>query len=216
MHRGLDLPLVGDHVARHDLGRSRWPARQPHPQPGRGPVRRRGVRHPRTAPAGAPAREARTGGAGQRLGLALAGAQPRAGAATPGRQARCRPARRPRPTSDPAHQGLAGAAGREQAPACADQATAPAPGTTTTRSTSVRTQRRPATLSAVEETRFMAVVTRSGVAEPAPGTRPVPSCPALLRPHDQSVPVGVDGIGGVAAGFDLHPVDTARRRDPEG
>src|ERR1700729_4447981 len=112
---GTGPPALGDLVAGHDVGRPGWATRQPHPEPGGGAIRRRRLPDARPAPAGPPAGAGRTRRPGQRVGLALAGAQPRAGAAAPGHQARRRPARPTVPRPDQAHEGLAGAAGRGQA-----------------------------------------------------------------------------------------------------
>ncbi len=79
----------GDLLACHDVGRPGRPARQPHAQPGRGAVRRRGLRDARPASAGPAARAPRPRGARQRIGLALPGAQPPAGTRAAGGQARC-------------------------------------------------------------------------------------------------------------------------------
>src|ERR1700683_5594574 len=59
---GARSPALGDLLARHHVGRPRGPARQPHPQPGRGVLRRGGLGHARPAPAGPVARAARGGG----------------------------------------------------------------------------------------------------------------------------------------------------------
>ena len=56
---------LGDHLAGHDVGRARRPARQPHAEPGRGGLRRGRLGDARPAPAGPPARATRTRGPGQ-------------------------------------------------------------------------------------------------------------------------------------------------------
>ena len=121
-------PAVGGDLARHHVRWARWPARQPHAQPGRGAVRHRGLAQPRSAPAGAPARALRSGPAHQRVRLALAGPQPPARARAPGPTSRPRPARRPRTAADQTDQGLTGAPGRREAPAVRDETAATCPG----------------------------------------------------------------------------------------
>ena len=118
---------VGDLLAGHDVGRPRRPARQPHPQPGGGAVRRRRLPDARPAPAGPPARAPRArscGPARRSRAPRRATASWRCSAWPPSSTPACgsQPARAP----DQADEGLAGAPGRGQAPPFRDQGAPPA------------------------------------------------------------------------------------------
>ena len=133
VHRGLDLPLLGDLLARHHVGRARGAARQPHAQPGRGAVRRRRIarRSARASGRGccerlgpvvrASASESRSQARNRELALAASGDQARRGPAGPAG-----------PDAHPADQELPGAAGGGQAAARPDEAAAAAAPATTT------------------------------------------------------------------------------------
>ena len=139
----------GDLVARHDLGGTRRPARQPHLEPRRGAVRRRRIGDARAAAAGPAARALRPGRPCQRGGVALPGAQPGVGAEPTRHQARRRSARAAGPEADPTHQGVTGATGRSEAPPERDEA----PPAVAARGRGLAQRRcRAATLSAVEDT----------------------------------------------------------------
>jgi hypothetical protein len=125
---GTGPATVGDLVAGDDVGWARRPARQPDVEPGGGPVRRQCLPGPRPASAGPPVRARGSGRPGQRLRLALAGAQPRAGTAATGHQNRRRPAGAARPGADATDEELTGAQGRRQATAFPDEETASSPG----------------------------------------------------------------------------------------
>ena len=126
--QGAGHPHERDHLAGHDVGRAGRAARQPHAQPGRGPVRHGRVRRRWGRVSGRACSSATARWSGpprpSRARRRATGSSPWSA----GRAARRRPAGRPDPAPDQTHQGLTGPAGGGEAAPVGGEAPPPAPG----------------------------------------------------------------------------------------
>ena len=192
----LSHPARRARVAGQPLRRARRAARQHLRHPRRGPLRRRRLGRPRPAPAGAPPRQPRAGGARRRVRHAVAGPQPRPRARAPPRPARRRPPRRPAAPADPPDRdGAASSEWRRSAVAATSNGSGRAPTPTTERR------------------------------RPDPGGRPAKLSARGDRRRHRDLPRRIcarrrrDGLGGpdvrAAPGRDLAP-DPHRVREPPG